>query len=83
MSTTIASWILGFAGLYLLIGLVFTVPFLLLRLTKSDPDAANSTIGFKLLILPGVIILWPALAMRWAKGINAPREERSPHRTAR
>lgn len=80
MSVAVASWIWGLIALYLGLGVLFAVPFMLLRLKKSDPDAADATWGFKLIVLPGVVLLWPALARRWMAGIDAPREERSPHR---
>jgi len=70
------------AGLYLLCGLIFAVPFVLVGAGKIDPHAAHGTWGFRLLILPGSILLWPLLAHRWAKGIKAPPEEKTPHRVA-
>jgi NAD(P)-dependent dehydrogenase (short-subunit alcohol dehydrogenase family) len=38
--------------------------------------------GFRVLILPGTILLWPLLARRWMKGVHEPPEENSPHRYA-
>ena len=80
MSTTIASWIWTIIGIYLVLGILFAVLFLFIRLEKSDPAAAGSTKGFKAIILPGVILMWPTLLKRWIKGINEPPEEKSPHR---
>jgi hypothetical protein len=53
--------------IYLLIGLLFTIVFLFKGLTKVDVNATGTKIGFKLLILPGAIALWPILLYKWIK----------------
>ena len=70
------------AAVYLLGGLAFAIPFALVGVAKIDPHAAHGSWGFKLLILPGTIFLWPLLARRWWKGIPEPPEENNPHRRA-
>ena len=80
MSITVASWIWSVVGIYLGIGVLFAVLFLSLRLKKSDPDAEGSSIGFRAIVLPGIILLWPALARRWIAVVSKPLEEQSPHR---
>ncbi len=82
MSVTRAGWIVGLVGVYLGIGVVFAFPFLLKGIGRIDPVAAKGTVGFKILIFPGVIALWPLLAWRWLTGVTAPPEEKSPHRKA-
>ena len=82
MSVTIANWIVGLLGVYLVVGVVFAVPFLVKGVGKIDPVAAEGTVGFKLIIFPGVIALWPLLARRWLTGTTAPPEEKNPHRIA-
>ena len=81
MSITVASWIWSLIGIYLGMGVLFSVLFLSLRFKKSDPDAVGSSIGFRAIVLPGIILLWPALARRWIVGATAPLEEKSPHRS--
>lgn len=73
--------LLGFAG-YLLIGIAFAVPFILIGATKIDPHAAHGSWGFRLLIIPGTIFLWPLLAKRWFSGVEMPPEENNAHRCA-
>lgn len=80
MSITVANWVVGLAGLYLALGVVFAVPFLVRGLRRIDPATAGGTLGFKLVILPGVVALWPLLARRWLSGRTAPPEERNAHR---
>ena len=75
-----AAVLLSLSGIYLLFGLAFALPFALVGAGKIDPHAAHGTWGFRLLIMPGTILLWPLLAWRWLKGVHEPPEERNSHR---
>lgn len=77
-----ATLIVRLAGVYLSIGLVFAVAFVTVGAGRIDPVARNGTWGFKLLILPGTMALWPLLARRWLKGAGAVPCERNAHRDA-
>ena len=46
---------------YLAGGLVFAIFFLSKGLEKTDPAAHGTGWGFRLIILPGTIALWPVL----------------------
>ncbi len=70
------------AGTYLLCGLLFAIPFVLMGVGQIDPHAAHGSWGFRILIVPGTIFLWPLLARRWASGTREPPEEANPHRGA-
>jgi len=72
--------ILAGVGLYLAAGVVFAGPFLLLGAGRIDPDAAGGSWGFRLLVLPGVVVLWPLLLRSWLRG--GPATESNPHREA-
>ena len=63
----IAEIILIIVALYLLLGVVFVISFLTKGLTKVDEGAHGGTIGFKIIIIPGVIVFWPLLLRRWIK----------------
>jgi len=76
----IAASILILSGVYLISGLVFSIPFVLIGVAKIDPHAAHGSWGFRLLIIPGSILLWPLLSYRWVKGIHEPPEEQNAHR---
>jgi hypothetical protein len=52
--------------IYAAAGLLFAVPFLWRGVARLDPVASGSPLGFRLIILPGVVALWPLLAWRWA-----------------
>jgi hypothetical protein len=50
---------------YGVIGCLFAVGFHWRGLSRLDPAAQGAGIGFRTLITPGVIALWPLLAIRW------------------
>jgi hypothetical protein len=56
------------AAVYLALGVLFVIPFLMKGLNKIDEGAHGSTIGFKIIIIPGVIVFWPVLLSNWMKG---------------
>jgi hypothetical protein len=78
---SIAGLLLKVAGLYAGAGLLFAVPFLLRGVERIDPAARGATPGFRLIVLPGVVALWPILLRRWIAGAPPPRE-RNAHRDA-
>ena len=78
----IATAFLIILGIYLACGLVFALPFALVGVKQIDPHAAHGSWGFRLLIVPGTMALWPMLLQRWLTGIHQPPEERNPHRCA-
>ena len=79
MSESLASWIVAAAAVYLGLGFLFAVPFVLFGARRVDPRAVGGSWGFKLAILPATMALWPLMARRWARG-GGPPEERNPHR---
>ena len=54
-------------AVYLLSGLVFAIAFLLKGLTVVDEGAHGASIGFRIIIIPGVIVFWPFLLYKWRK----------------
>jgi uncharacterized membrane protein YdfJ with MMPL/SSD domain len=66
-------------GVYVAAGVLFAVPFVLRGVNRIDPVAQGGTWGFRLIIVPGVVALWPLLALRWLRGAQPP-EERNAHR---
>ncbi|MEL6428551.1 MAG: hypothetical protein AAFZ87_15910 [Planctomycetota bacterium] len=69
------------AAIYVALGALFALAFVLRGVQRIDPDAAEGSWGFRVLILPGAALLWPYLALRWARGTPPPRE-RTPHKRA-
>ncbi len=68
---TIVNACLQVLSLYLLIGLIFAGLFIWKGAAKIDEGVSGSTRGFKLIILPGVIFLWPLLLPKWIKKRNS------------
>lgn len=49
---------------YGLIGAVFAGWFVIRGADRLEPGAIGGTTGFRLLLLPGALVLWPYLATR-------------------
>lgn len=82
MIETILTWLLLALVLYLAVGVLFAIPFCARGVRTVDPDAEQGSRGFRLLIFPGTVALWPLLAMRFSDGAGGLPAERSPHRNA-
>lgn len=82
MSQTTALTIANAAGLYLTLGLLVAVPFVIWGVKRIDPAAQQGTWGFRLLIFPGVVALWPLIVKRWVGATGEPPEEKNAHRSA-
>lgn len=53
---------------YSALGFVFGVAFLIRGVSRVDPHAEGSGIGFRLIIFPGVAAFRPFLLSRWIRG---------------
>lgn len=78
MPVDVVKVVFAVLGGYLLVGIVFAVLFVSVGVTRVDPAASHSSLGFKLIIIPGVVALWPWLAHRWRRKV--PHAERNAHR---
>jgi hypothetical protein len=59
---------------YLALGLLFSIPFVIKGVTVIDPDGAQGTKWtFRAIIIPGIIVFWPVLLKKW---INAKRNNK-------
>ena len=65
MPVEIADVVLRIAAGYLAIGAVFASVFIALGLRRVDPLAAAGPLRFKVLIVPGIVALWPVLLILW------------------
>lgn len=61
----IAAILLGLLFLYLASGLVFGIAFVIFGVGQVDPAARQTSLAFRLLILPGAVAFWPFLAIKW------------------
>ena len=51
-------------GIYLLIGLIFGIFFIFYGAAVLDREVQGSSLKFRLLILPGSVVLWPYLVYK-------------------
>ncbi len=65
MAERIAIYLVTLAAVYLAAGVVFALAFLARGVERIDPAAHGASFGFRCLIAPGVVALWPLLARRW------------------
>ena len=47
--------------LYLVLGIVFALPFCFRWINRLDAVAGSATLGFRILSIPGAAMLWPVL----------------------
>lgn len=67
---------------YVGLGLLFASAFVTTGVGRIDPSAVHAPIGFRVVIIPGTIALWPLLAIRWVRGQQPPVESTSHRRAA-
>ncbi len=80
MLETLAKAIVYTMAGYASLGLVFAVPFVCQGVQRLDSEAQGSGVGFRLLILPGVVAFWPMFLHRLMGGVVEPPVEKNPHR---
>jgi hypothetical protein len=76
----VAQLIVWFLGIYVSAGLLFAPFFITRGAGRIDPSVQQSTWGFRVMIVPGVIALWPLLLLRLLRGIEHPPTETNAHR---
>lgn len=59
------------AAVYAAAGTLFAAAFVARGVNAMDPAACNAGIGFRLLIVPGVIVFWPLLLRRWVQAVRS------------
>ena len=79
MYESIVVSVLTAMDVYLALGLVFAIAFVIFGVGKIDGNAVKGSWGFRLLILPGCMALWPLLLKRWLQKSTSPPDECSPH----
>jgi hypothetical protein len=65
MQPALADALLAVIALHAALGALFAVVFHWRGLARIDAAAAQGSVGFRALVTPGVIALWPLLARRW------------------
>ena len=73
-AVSVAQLIIVIVKGYLFCGLIFAIPFIMFGIQRVDPSAKNSTIPFRLMVLPGITLFWPFLLTRLLRGQEKPTE---------
>jgi uncharacterized membrane protein YfcA len=80
MSIPFAQFLVGALYVYLGIGVLVAAWMHFGGLRRVDTTAARGTVGFRILITPGLVLLWPLILTRAIRGAGAPPVERNAHR---
>ncbi len=80
MTIATAELLVDLCGLYASLGAIFGVAFLWRMVGRLDPAALHATWGFRVVVFPGVVLLWPFLLMRVLRGATMPPDEWTAHR---
>lgn len=78
----IVVWLVRLAAVYLAAGVLAAIPFVLKGVGRIDPSALGASRGFRLIIFPGVVALWPLLVIRLLRGQTQPPAPQDAHRLA-
>jgi hypothetical protein len=63
----LVSILLTTALVYVVSGVVFSFFFVYRGIEKIDEDVPGSSWGFRIIIIPGCVLLWPLLLSKWIK----------------
>jgi hypothetical protein len=69
--TVLVEIILMIVALYFFAGILFAIFFSIKGIQKVDPSTHGSGLGFRIIIIPGVVTLWPVLLIKWIKAKQA------------
>lgn len=72
MAVKFFSLLLLLALIYVIAGIVFAIAFVAKGVNTVDKSSHGTSVGFKLLIFPGSVALWPILLSKWT---NAKKRE--------
>jgi len=63
----ILQWIFTGIAIYLVAGLIFAIAFVSRGAALIDESAQKTSLGFKVIIIPGTMVFWPLLLKKWLK----------------
>ena len=80
MSHNLAELLVDTVNGYVILGVLFATAFVTRGVNRIDPLAPAAPWTFRALIVPGTMVFWPLLLVRWLTGSIAPPAEINPHR---
>lgn len=83
MADAVARMLVVAAAVYLAPGLALAALALARGLERLDPATRGASLGFRLIVAPGLVALWPLLARRILRGGPPPVETTAHRRQAR
>lgn len=83
MPHSLAQAVVAALAAYVGIGVFFALWFVLIGVRRVDHDAAGGSVGFRVLIFPASVALWPLLVVRASRGVEAPQESNAHRRATR
>ena len=82
MSVLLAKILTALLYTYLVVGMLVAAWMHAGGLRRVDTTAAKGTMGFRILITPGLVLLWPLILKRAIRAVGHPPVEHGPHRDA-
>lgn len=80
MYTQIANAFLTVIYIYLAMGVIIGTFLVSFGMARVDNETTGSGLGFRLIILPGAVALWPLMLRRMIRGGGEPPLQNDPHR---
>lgn len=80
---SVVEWVINLVRAYAIAGLIFAILFVTLFVKRVDPGAQGWALGFRILIIPGVVAFWPMFAIRLLQGKGHPTEKNAHRQAAR
>lgn len=62
-----AAWLVNALAGYAALGALFALGFVTAGIGVVDPAARGSSVGFRILVFPGAVALWPLLMTLWIR----------------
>ena len=82
MALELARGAVAALGVYVAAGVLFALWFVLRGVPRVDRDAQDGSLGFRILIFPASVALWPLLLARSIRGGGEAPPECNAHRRA-
>lgn len=70
------------AAVYIAVGFLLSLWFVFRAIGRIDPVAAEGSLGFRILIIPGLCVFWPLFLKRFLGKQTQPPVETNAHRRA-
>ncbi len=65
---------------YLAAGITVALAIVSIGFERIDAETKGAGLGFRLVVFPGVVALWPLLLKRMVTGGGEPPTQKDPHR---